>query len=524
MNTAEIRQRYQGMATKAAKDEPAETEPQAGKPTGTKRSMTIAIGGVLTLLGVAAYSFMRQPTNLPSETTAVVSSESLATASGSLVPVEAEMTTALQSVATKREATQQRMEGKTKKQKHQQVRRLEPLTDSEVDAVLRANERSWEAVGGALRIDTDQVSSNDPLEDYMAWGPLQGDSGRYMVGVFDGHAGYKCAEQLAQRMQKTVDSALAMVAEGNDAAGKRLEGYEAQLRKAVTRLQRDSGREWDQVPLALTAAFASLDNDLVLGALAEYRRLNDPAQMDRLLGPAVAGSCGLVAVVDTKANEVVVANAGDSRALLGMRLANGTWKAVRLSQDHTGENPAELQRLAREHPGEVVIRNGRVLGALMPTRAFGDCRYKWPVEAQRELFPQLYARGHRYARLLDDYTTPPYVTARPVVVRHKLSENDKFVVVASDGLYDQMSDDDIVATVGQWYNARDPASGLVTHDRNAATHLIRAALQTDRFGMRNPELANMLLAIPPPTSRSYRDDISVAVVTLGNNSPVRSAD
>ena len=38
-----------------------------------------------------------------------------------------------------------------------------------------------------------------------------------------------------------------------------------------------------------------------------------------------------------------------------------------------------------EHPqdeAEIVIRAGRVLGGLEPTRAFGDARYKWPREVQ----------------------------------------------------------------------------------------------------------------------------------------------
>lgn len=38
-----------------------------------------------------------------------------------------------------------------------------------------------------------------------------------------------------------------------------------------------------------------------------------------------------------------------------------------------------------EHPADEsdnVIRNGRVLGGLEPTRAFGDARYKWTTELQ----------------------------------------------------------------------------------------------------------------------------------------------
>jgi len=38
-----------------------------------------------------------------------------------------------------------------------------------------------------------------------------------------------------------------------------------------------------------------------------------------------------------------------------------------------------------EHPADesdFVIQNGRVLGGLEPTRAFGDARYKWPNTVQ----------------------------------------------------------------------------------------------------------------------------------------------
>lgn len=38
-----------------------------------------------------------------------------------------------------------------------------------------------------------------------------------------------------------------------------------------------------------------------------------------------------------------------------------------------------------EHPADeanTVIRNGRVLGGLEPSRAFGDARYKWPMHIQ----------------------------------------------------------------------------------------------------------------------------------------------
>ncbi|KAJ1719117.1 [Pyruvate dehydrogenase [acetyl-transferring]]-phosphatase 1, mitochondrial [Coemansia erecta] len=475
------------------------------KPTGTKRSLTIAIGGVLTLLGVASYTFMRQPSAAVDPVGLVATPE----------PTPLQLSTALESVATKRVEAKKKLEGLSRTERREEAKKLDVLTDLEVTAVLRAKEKSWQALGGALQVDTNQVSSNDPIEDYLASCDLRssGADGRLMVSVFDGHAGYQCAEQLAARMGPMVDAALASIS--GDAAA---DGSPA-LAKAVVRLKRDAGHDWDQVPMALTAAFMAMDRELVHESLAQFGKLSgDLEKMDELLGPAVAGSCGLVAVVDRDAQEVVVANTGDSRALLGVRLKNGTWKAVRLSEDHTAKNKAELARLARDHPGETVIRHGRILGGLMPTRAFGDSRYKWPLDVQKKLFPVLLSRGHRYATTPNDYASPPYVTAHPVIVRHRLGPQDRFIVVASDGLYDQMSDKDIVDTVAQWYESRG-AEGkrAATEDANAATHLIRAALETDNMGRRSAAYIQQLLAIPPPLSRRFRDDISVAIVTLNDH-------
>jgi Protein phosphatase 2C len=45
-------------------------------------------------------------------------------------------------------------------------------------------------------------------------------------------------------------------------------------------------------------------------------------------------------------------------------------------------------RIQSEHPADeahAVVRNGRILGGLEPSRAFGDARYKWTREVQEML-------------------------------------------------------------------------------------------------------------------------------------------
>ncbi|KAJ1936048.1 [Pyruvate dehydrogenase [acetyl-transferring]]-phosphatase 1, mitochondrial, partial [Linderina pennispora] len=295
------------------------------------------------------------------------------------VTLPPQATETLQSVERKREAARQELDKLTRAERREAARKLGLLTEEEVDAILHTQEKSWCAGGKGqrVRVDTNQVASNSPIEDYLAWSELGPD--RLMFGVFDGHAGYMCAEQLAQRLAPMLNRSMALAAAESD------DQDVSALASTVRQLQKEAGRGWDHTALALTATFINMDRELVQDALAEFRRSQDLARIDALLGPAVSGSCGLVAVVDS--NEVVVANTGDSRALLGVRLADGRWRAVRLSEDQTADNAQERARLSREHPGEVVLQKNRVLGGLMPTRAFGDSRYKWALETQQDLFP-----------------------------------------------------------------------------------------------------------------------------------------
>lgn len=45
------------------------------------------------------------------------------------------------------------------------------------------------------------------------------------------------------------------------------------------------------------------------------------------------------------------------------------------------------------------------------------------------------------------YKTPPYLTARPEIIKHTLAPKDKFLVIASDGLWDLLSPTQVVRLV-----------------------------------------------------------------------------
>ncbi|KAF3432851.1 hypothetical protein FNV43_RR23953 [Rhamnella rubrinervis] len=114
------------------------------------------------------------------------------------------------------------------------------------------------------------------------------------------------------------------------------------------------------------------------------------------------GSTAVVAVGTVE--DLVVANCGDCRAVLSR-----AGVALPLSTDHKPYRPDELMRIEAAG-GRVINWNGhRVLGVLATSRSIGD----------------LYLR--------------PYVISKPEVTVTKRSDEDEFLILASDGLWDVIS-------------------------------------------------------------------------------------
>jgi len=164
------------------------------------------------------------------------------------------------------------------------------------------------------------------------------------------------------------------------------------------------------------------------------------------LSAAMSGAVASVAHISS--NNLVMANTGDCQAVVGFINEDGTWCARKLGREHTAENAAEVERLYSEHPRneqDTVLRMDRLLGQLMPLRAFGDFRFKWP----RHILEKWVSPVVGETALPPHYKTPPYLTARPELTHYTLSPRDKFLVIASDGLWDLLSPTQVVRLVIQ---------------------------------------------------------------------------
>ncbi len=77
------------------------------------------------------------------------------------------------------------------------------------------------------------------------------------------------------------------------------------------------------------------------------------------------------------------------------------------------------------------------LGNLEPSRAFGDALLK----------DKLFNRYLQPEYQMTQPFTPPYITATPEVIIHRLQRGDEFLILATDGLWDRVSNQEAVDIV-----------------------------------------------------------------------------
>ncbi|XP_052190329.1 probable protein phosphatase 2C 60 isoform X1 [Diospyros lotus] len=129
-------------------------------------------------------------------------------------------------------------------------------------------------------------------------------------------------------------------------------------------------------------------------------------------GPT-SGSTACVAII--RNNQLVVANAGDSRCVISRK-----GQAYNLSRDHKPELEVERERILRAGG---FIHAGRVNGSLNLARAIGDMEFK-----QNKFLP----------------AEKQIVTANPDINTVELCDEDDFMVLACDGIWDCMSSQQLV--------------------------------------------------------------------------------
>ncbi|XP_039020705.1 probable protein phosphatase 2C 13 isoform X2 [Hibiscus syriacus] len=155
---------------------------------------------------------------------------------------------------------------------------------------------------------------------------------------------------------------------------------------------------------------------------------------------SVSSSCGttvLTALV--LGRHLLVANAGDCRAVLCRKGA-----AVEMSQDH---RPSYLPERKRVEELGGYIDDGYLNGYLSVTRALGDWDMKFPLGSASPLI------------------------AEPDVRQIVLSEDDEFLIIGCDGIWDVMSSQFAVSLVRRALRRHDDPKECARELVNEATRL-----------------------------------------------------
>ncbi|KAK1697094.1 hypothetical protein QYE76_013791 [Lolium multiflorum] len=173
------------------------------------------------------------------------------------------------------------------------------------------------------------------------------------------------------------------------------------------------------------AAAASVDEEL-----RRSRRLD-----------AFNSGCTALSVVK-QGDMMVVANVGDSRAVLGTTSDDGGVAAVQLTVDFKPDLPHEKERI-RQCKGRV--------------HSLGD-----EPGVHRVWLPDREAPGLAMSRAFGDYCVKDYgVISAPEVTRRRVTARDQFVILATDGVWDVLSNEEAVRVVAATPDREKAAKRLV---------------------------------------------------------------
>ncbi|KAG6916410.1 hypothetical protein DXG01_006938 [Tephrocybe rancida] len=167
------------------------------------------------------------------------------------------------------------------------------------------------------------------------------------------------------------------------------------------------------------------DNIIVTHPLVPLKSPHNQAQIATQLDAALSGFSMAMVSYDVQERMLQVANVGSTRVVLGRRAG----------RTKSGQQAYSVHVLSEDHTCDT---------APGVTRAIGLAAYNWSLDVQKLL--------HK------DYLGDPpmslpskHLTAEPSVRSIKLEPGD-FVVMASNGLWNSLTNEEVVGLVGVWFN------------------------------------------------------------------------
>jgi serine/threonine protein phosphatase PrpC len=147
---------------------------------------------------------------------------------------------------------------------------------------------------------------------------------------------------------------------------------------------------------------------------------------------------------------MTVCNVGDSRALLGHKLENGSILPIPLTRDQTPYRRDERERVKKE--GAEIKSIDQLKGREPMHDDWGDMVHGENVDIKGNP-PRVWVKGNdfpgtAFTRSIGDRVAENIgVIADPEIETKSLTENDKYLVIASDGVFEFLTNKQVMAIV-----------------------------------------------------------------------------
>lgn len=269
----------------------------------------------------------------------------------------------------------------------------------------------------------------------------------HFFGVYDGHGGSQAANYCRERIHLALAEEIGIIK--ND------------LTDESTKVTRQG--QWEKT---FTSCFLKVDDEIGGKAGRSVNAGDGDASevIFEAVAPETVGSTAVVALVCS--SHIIVANCGDSRAVL----CRGKEPMV-LSVDHKPNREDEYARIEASG-GKVIQWNGhRVFGVLAMSRSIGD----------------------RYLK--------PWIIPEPEVMFIPRARDDECLILASDGLWDVMTNEEACEVARKRI--------LLWHKKHGAPPLVERGKEIDPAAQAAAEYLSMLAL-----QKGSKDNISVIVVDL----------
>ncbi|XP_066318427.1 probable protein phosphatase 2C 75 [Miscanthus floridulus] len=290
-------------------------------------------------------------------------------------------------------------------------------------------------VGNLSCMFTRQGKKGTNQDAMVVWENFNGRSDTVFCGVFDGHGPH--GHIVARKVRDTLPSKLRDLIY-NDFGESPICNSDGSILEETLSPYAD---EEDKSPMSVQKEerpelFFSMKDSF----RKAFRVTDKELRLHRNIDSICSGSTAVTLI--KQGQDLIVGNLGDSRAVLGTRDQNGRLVAHQMTVDLKPDHPREARRIKR--------CNGRVFA------------HQDEPDVSRLWLPNCNSPGLAMARAFGDFCLKDFgLTCVPEVTYRQISKKDEFIILATDGVWDVLTNQEVMDVVASCSERSSAARSIV---------------------------------------------------------------